>query len=308
MIRFRHNDPDDLHKRLRRLKDQPGEKLIVVEGIYSMLGDTAPLKEIAARQARDGRLPDRRRGPLDGRARRDTAAAWPKRPASKPTSTSSSAPSPRAWARVGGFCVSDIDDFDLLRVVCRPYMFTASLPPSVIASTRQALVRMQEQPELRAKLTRNAQRLYDGLNALGFETGPHGQPDGRRDHARPAPAPSPSGTRCCEAGVYLNLALPPATPNGRPLLRSSVSAAHTDAQIDTAVELFAQVGRELGVLPARKRRAPVGLRRRVAGVSVSTPARQRVQATPGAARIGQRRFQGVTSIRTPVWRSIFHAA
>jgi len=155
----------------------------------------------------------------------------------------------KSLGSVGGFCISDIDDFDLLRVACRPYMFTASLPPSIMASTRQALVRMQERPELRTKLMANAERLFNGLNALGFTTGPTASPV--------VSVSLPDRTfaiafwnQLLEAGLYLNLALPPATPTGSPLLRTSVSAAHSESQIDTAIELFAQVGRELGVLPA----------------------------------------------------------
>jgi 8-amino-7-oxononanoate synthase len=160
----------------------------------------------------------------------------------------------KSLGSVGGFCVSNIDDFDLLRVVSRPYMFTASLPPSVIASTIQALDRMQAEPALRGRLMANARRLHGGLTDLGFETGPE---------ANPIVAVAMPDKECAIAfwnallrgGVYLNLALPPATPNNTPLLRSSVSAAHTPEQIDTAVNLFARIGREFGLLPTTAKRA-----------------------------------------------------
>ena len=113
---------------------------------------------------------------------------------------------------------------------------------------------MREEPELRARLTANARRLYDGLTALGFATGPE---------ANPIVAVAMPDRETAIAfwnalligGLYLNLALPPATPNNTPLLRSSVSAAHTPEQIDKAIELFEKVGREFGVLPAPARRA-----------------------------------------------------
>ena len=248
VVRFRHNDPDDLYKRLRRLKDQPGDKIIVTEGLYSMLGDKAPLKEIAQVKRETGAylIVDEAHsmGVLGPTGRGLAEEAGVEADVDFVVGTFS-----KSLGSVGGFCVSDIDDFDLLRVACRPYMFTASLPPSVMASTRQALVRLQERPELRAKLMANAQRLFDGLNALGFTTGPTASPVVSVS-LPDRPFAIAFWNSLLEAGLYLNLALPPATPTGSPLLRTSVSAAHSEAQIDTAIELFAQVGRELGCLPA----------------------------------------------------------
>jgi 8-amino-7-oxononanoate synthase len=249
VVRFRHNDADDLFKRLRRLDDQPGDKIIVVEGLYSMLGDTAPLKEIAAVKRETGAylIVDEAHsmGVLGENGRGLAEEAGVEDDVDFVVGTFS-----KSLGSVGGFCVSNIDDFNLLRVACRPYMFTASLPPAVIASTIEALVRMQEQPELRTKLMANGKRLYDGLNALGFTTGP--QPNPVVSVSMPDRAFAIAfWNALLEAGLYLNLALPPATPTGTPLLRSSVSAAHSEAQIDTAIALFAEVGRQLGVLPTR---------------------------------------------------------
>ncbi len=253
VIRFRHNDPKDLHKRLRRLADVPGDKLIVVEGIYSMLGDTAPLKEIAAVKRETGAylLVDEAHsmGVLGPTGRGLAEAAGVEDDVDFIVGTFS-----KSLGSVGGFCVSNHPDFDLLRVVSRPYMFTASLPPSIIASTLQALQRVREEPGLRTRLMNNARRLHGGLTALGFQTGPE---------ANPIVAVAMPDRECAIAfwnallvgGLYLNLALPPATPNNTPLLRSSVSAAHTPEQIDTAVELFAQVGRDFGLLTASPKRA-----------------------------------------------------
>lgn len=244
VIRFRHNNPDDLLKRLRRLEGAPGHRLIVVEGIYSMLGDTAPLKEIAAVKRETGAylLVDEAHslGVLGATGRGLAEKAGVEDDVDFIVGTFS-----KSLGSVGGFCVSNSPDFDIMRIVCRPYMFTASLPPGVVASTLEALVKVRTEPELRASLMRNAHRLYDGLVAMGFQTGP--EPNPIVAVAMPDQEVAVVFWKMLlESGLYLNLALPPATPTNVRLLRTSVSAAHTTAQIDAALDIFADVGRRLG--------------------------------------------------------------
>jgi len=251
VVRFRHNDPDDLYKRLNRLSDHPGNKLVVVEGIYSMLGDTAPLKEIAQVKREMGAflLVDEAHsmGVLGDKGRGLAEAAGVEADVDFIVGTFS-----KSLGAIGGFCLSDLPDFDILRVACRPYMFTASLPPSVIATTLQALQRLQEEPVLRTRLMANAHRLYDGLRGLGFEVGPEANPVvSVMLHSRETAIAF--WNALLDAGLYLNLALPPATPNGMALLRSSVSAAHTREQIASVLAVFEQLGGEFGLLPSRRR-------------------------------------------------------
>jgi 8-amino-7-oxononanoate synthase len=252
VIRFRHNDPEDLYKRLRRMKDVPGERLIVVEGIYSMIGDTAPLKEIAAvkRELGGYLLVDEAHsmGVLGEHGRGLAEAAGVEDDVDFVVGTFS-----KSLGAIGGFCVSDMDDFDVMRVTCRPYMFTASLPPAVVSSTITALRRLEEQPELRHKLMANARRLYDGLSAMGYQTGPTSSPI--------VAITMPDTERAIgmwnallQNGVYLNLALPPATPDSRPLLRTSVSAAHSEQQIDQVLAVFAEIGAAMGLIEAPLKR------------------------------------------------------
>jgi 8-amino-7-oxononanoate synthase len=252
VIRFRHNNPDDLYKRLRRLEGAPGDRLIVVEGIYSMLGDTAPLKEFAAVKRETGAylLVDEAHslGVLGATGRGLAEAAGVEADVDFIVGTFS-----KSLGSVGGFCVSDSPDFDIMRIVSRPYMFTASLPPGIMASTLMALEKLQAEPGLRHTLMRNACRLYDGLRAMGFETGP--EPNPIVAVAMPDQETAVMFWKMLiEGGIYLNLALPPATPSNVRLLRSSVSAAHTLEQIDTALDVFAEVGRSLGFLTSGRRR------------------------------------------------------
>ncbi len=246
VIRFRHNDPDDLYRRLRRLKDAPGSKLVVVEGIYSMLGDSSPLREIAAVKREMGAylLVDEAHsmGVLGATGRGLAEQAGVEADVDFIVGTFS-----KSLGSVGGFCVSDIEGFEVLRVACRPYMFTASLPPAVIASTIQSLRRLRSDTTLRIKLNENARRLHEGLRLLGFEVGPQASPI-----VSVAVNDSEVAVRFWNAllqgGLYVNLALPPATPSNKPLLRASISAAHSNRQIDTAINLFADIGNQLGVL------------------------------------------------------------
>ncbi len=246
VIRFRHNDPDDLAKRLRRLGDAPGGRLIVVEGIYSMIGDVAPLKEFAAVKREMGGylLVDEAHsmGVLGEKGRGLAEAAGVEADVDFIVGTFS-----KSLGAVGGFLVSDEDNFDLLRIVSRPYMFTASLPPAVIASTLKALQRLEDDRDLRVRLSANADRLYEGLRALGFVVGPHASPITAVVMPDQATAVM-MWNALLQNGVYLNLAVPPATPDNQALLRSSVSAAHTPAQIDEVLAVFERLGQEFGLL------------------------------------------------------------
>jgi 7-keto-8-aminopelargonate synthetase and related enzymes len=246
VIRFRHNDADDLARRLRRLEGSPGHRLIVVEGIYSMLGDRGAIAEIAAVKRETGAylLVDEAHslGVLGRHGRGAAEEAGVEGDVDFVVGTFS-----KSLGAIGGFCVSDIDDFDILRVTSRPYMFTASLPPAVVATTLSALSVIEAQPALRERLLANASQLYHGLAKAGFQLGPQVSPI-VSVKLPDIPAAAAFWGALLEAGIYVNLALPPATPTAEPLLRTSVTAAHTEAQIDQAVTAITAVGAKLGVI------------------------------------------------------------
>ena len=244
--RFRHNDPEDLYRRLKFLADRPGDKLIVVEGIYSMLGDIAPLKEIAAVKREMGAylLVDEAHslGVLGAHGRGLAEEAGVEEDVDFIVGTFS-----KSLGGIGGFCVSDMPDFDLLRVVSRAYMFTASLPPSVTAGVTQALDVLAAKPGLRDDLARNSAQLYHGLAAAGFLLGPTVSPIVSVRLTNPEIAVT-FWNKLLALGLYVNLAIPPATPGRQSLLRSSVSAAHSSAEIEFAIGVITAVGVELGVV------------------------------------------------------------
>ncbi len=246
IIRFRHNDPQDLARRLRRLEGLPGSRIIVTEGLFSMLGDTAPLREIAAVKRETGAylIVDEAHsmGVMGKKGRGLAEAQGVEADVDFIVGTFS-----KSLGAIGGFAVSDLPDFDLLRVVCRPYMFTASLPPAIVASVTASLNRIATDDLLGARVQANARRLHHGLAQAGFDIGAEANPVCA---IRIADRELAIGfwNALIANGVYLNLALPPATPSSLSLIRSSVSAAHTEAQIDRAVSIIAETGARLGVL------------------------------------------------------------
>ncbi len=239
VIRFKHSNPDDLAKRLRRLGDRASQALIIAEGIYSMLGDTAPLKEIAAVKREYGAylLIDEAHsmGVLGATGRGAAEAAGVEDDVDFLAGTFS-----KSLGATGGYCVSKHKQFETVRFAIRSYMFTASTSPSVVASTRKALQIMQQEPELRQQLWKNANQLYNGLQSLGLPVGPTASPVVAvtlEDHSQ--------AINCWNelmlAGIYVNLVVPPASPSTAFLLRNSVSAAHSSQQIDTMIAAYANL-------------------------------------------------------------------
>ena len=237
VIRFRHNDAADLEKRLRRLGERIDNTLIIVEGIYSMLGDQAPLADIAEVKRKYGGilLVDEAHslGMLGEHGRGVAEAAGVEGDVDFVVGTFS-----KSLGATGGYCVSNHPELEAIRFAIRSYIFTASPSPSVIASTRVALRLMQERPELRARLWKNAHRLYNGLSQLGFAVSPEVSPVvavtiKQRDQA------IAWWYELLQRGAYVNLVMPPASPTTDSLLRCSVSAAHSSEQIDQIVEAFA---------------------------------------------------------------------
>jgi 8-amino-7-oxononanoate synthase len=237
--RFRHNNPQDLEKRLRRLEKRNTNVLVVVEGLYSMLGDRAPLAEIVAVKEKYGAylLVDEAHslGVLGANGRGLAEEADVEEGVDFVVGTFS-----KSLGAIGGFCVSDHPELNLVRYASRPYVFTASSSPSVIASTRMALKILQQRSELRRQLWDNANQLYGKLRELGFSMGPESSPIVAVRLEDKTEAFALWGG-LLQQGVYVNLVLPPATPDGNCLLRSSVSAGHTPEQMDRICDAFIAV-------------------------------------------------------------------
>ncbi len=236
IFRFRHNDVVSLEKRLQRLGERTKDCLIITEGLYSVLGDCAPLVDIVELKNRHGAylLVDEAHslgvygengcGVAEAQGVMDQVDFI--------IGTFS-----KSLGAMGGFCASPHAQLELIRYVSRPFIFTASSSPSIIASTHEALRQIRNRPELRETLWRNAHRLYEGFKAQGFQLGPEVSPVvavrlGEKEVALPF------WNRLLEKGVYTNLMIPPASPDRHSYIRCSVSAAHTEQQVEHIVATF----------------------------------------------------------------------
>jgi glycine C-acetyltransferase/8-amino-7-oxononanoate synthase len=247
IVAFRHNDVEALEKRLKRLPADAG-KLVVLEGVYSMLGDVAPLKEmirvskeagamILVDEAHSmGFIGENGRGVAEEQGVLDDVDFV--------IGTFS-----KSVGTVGGFCVSNHPKFEIMRLVCRPYVFTASLPPSVVACSAASIRKLMHNGNKRAHLWENSRSLHQGLRDLGFQLGtPNAQsaiiavimPDLEKGAAMWA--------ALLENGLYVNLARPPATPAGMTLLRCSLCAEHSSEQVADILDRFERAGKAVGII------------------------------------------------------------
>lgn len=249
LVRFRHNDPADLDRRLARVKDESQQKVVVLESIYSMFGDCAPLEAFIEVKERHGAiliLDEAHSVGVFGK--RGQGLAYELGLLDKVdfiVGTFS-----KSLGAVGGFCSSSHPSFDTLRFTTRQYMFTASSSPSSIASVRCALGKMADHPELRQRLWQNCKDLHDSFHAMGLEVCAEASPIIAVRLPDEATAVT-MWNALLQNGVYVNLALPPGTPENTCLLRCSVSAAHTPEQIDRICQTFAAVIEQIG-LPLKR--------------------------------------------------------
>src|SRR5688572_7171210 len=169
LVRFRHNDASDLDKRLARSEDEGG-RLVVLEGIYSMLGDRAPLADFVAVKKKHGfqLLVDEAHsfGVLGANGRGLADEAELEDDVDFVVGTFS-----KSIGAIGGFGAGNHPLFEMLRFASRPYMFTASPSPATVATSLAAVRKLKAEPERRKRLAVNSTRLHNGFKALGLALG-----------------------------------------------------------------------------------------------------------------------------------------
>jgi glycine C-acetyltransferase/8-amino-7-oxononanoate synthase len=247
VVPFKHNDIVAMEKRLKRIPEGAG-KLVILEGVYSMLGDIAPLKEMIRVAKENGAmvLVDEAHsmgfiGP-NGRGVAENQGCL--EDVDFVIGTFS-----KSVGTVGGFCVSNHPKFEILRLVCRPYVFTASLPPSVVHTAATSIRKLMHGKAKRDKLWESSRVLHKGLRDLGFQLG---TPEAQSAIIAVIMPDLERGAAMWEAllheGLYVNLARPPATPAGMTLLRCSLCAEHTVDQVQTIIGMFERAGKAVGII------------------------------------------------------------
>ena len=247
IVAFRHNDVEALEKRLKRLPAEAG-KLVVLEGVYSMLGDVAPLKEMIRVSKENGAMvlvdEAHSMGFIGEHGRGVAEAQGVIDDVDFIIGTFS-----KSVGTVGGFCVSNHPKFEILRLVCRPYVFTASLPPSVVATAATSIRKLMHGSNKRAHLWENSKTLHKGLRDLGFTLGTEEPQSAIIAVIMPD---LEKGAMMWEAlleeGLYVNLARPPATPAGMTLLRCSLCAEHSSEQVSEILGRFERAGKRVGII------------------------------------------------------------
>ena len=242
--RYRHNDMTHLERVLKSLPEETG-KLLVVDGLFSMEGDIAPLPEIVPLCKKYNvrlMVDDAHAMGVLGGGRGTAAHFGMTEDVDLIMSTFS-----KSFASIGGFVAGEFEVIDYVKHHARSLIFSAAIPPANTATVLAALEVMEEQPELVEQLERNAKFMREGFKQLGFDTG----------HSESPIIPIIIGDDALtfktwadlfENGVFVNPVISPATAPGHQLLRTSYMASHTRDQLEKVLEIFEKVGKQNGLI------------------------------------------------------------
>lgn len=243
--RFKHNDVKDLERILQGIPDDVG-KLVIVDGVFSMEGDIAPLPEIIEVCRKYGArvmVDDAHGVGVLGKNGRGTAEHFGVEDQVDLIMGTYS----KSLATIGGFVVGPKKVIEYIKHFARSLIFSAAIAPPLAAAASAAIDVIIEEPERRERLWKNTRRMLEGFRHLGFDTGNSSTP------IIPIIIGDMMKTfKMCglleEYGVFANPVIPPATPPGRELIRTSFMATHTDEHLDRVLWAFEKAGKQLGVI------------------------------------------------------------
>ncbi len=246
VLRFRHNDMTDLERALIKADERPGGKLVVVDGIFSMEGDVSDLprivplaKRYSARVMVDEAHSIGVMGPTGAGAAEHFGVLDQ---VDLIMGTFS-----KSFASIGGFIATEEKVVQYIKSQARAFIFSAALPPYAVATVQACLDIMKSEPERRERLRRNADFLREGIQDLGFNTGPGETP------VIPVIIGEDLRTfmfwkELLDGGVFTNAVVAPAVPENSALIRTSVMATHTEDLLSQALEVFKKAGRKQGLI------------------------------------------------------------
>jgi len=245
MRRFVHSDMSSLERQLASVPDKSGA-LVVIDGVYSMGGDIAPLPQIVELCQKYGAriyCDDAHSLGVLGPQGRGTAAHFGLTDKVDMVMGTFS----KSFASLGGFVAGDADVMQWVQHMARSNIFSASMPPAQVAAVMAALEIMQCEPERLEHLWAITKKMREGYQSMGYDTGPSETPvipimigDDNKTFA--------AWKALFEAGIYTNAVIPPAVPPNKSLLRTSYMATHTEEQMDFVLDTFYRVGKELELI------------------------------------------------------------
>jgi 8-amino-7-oxononanoate synthase len=246
IVKYRHNDMDDLERVLKNIGDGPG-KLIVTDGVFSMEGDIADLpRMVELKNKYHCRLmvDDAHSIGVLGPQGNGTAAHFGLTDEVDITMGTFS----KSFVSIGGFIAADFDVIDYVKHHGRALIFSASMPPAAVAAVRAALEIIKAEPGRREKLWKNTEKMHQGFQAMGYDTGTSCTPI--------IPVVIGEDVKTFyfwkilfENGIFSNPVITPAVPPGHALIRTSYMASHTDEELDIVLETFRRVGKEMDIIP-----------------------------------------------------------
>ena len=244
-LRFKHNDMKELERALISTNNHGG-KLVIVDGVFSMEGDIAPLPEILQLCKRYGArimVDDAHSIGILGENGRGTSEHFHVEDQVDLVMGTFS----KSFASLGGFVVGKKEVVHYIKHHARSLIFSASMSPASVAATLASLTIIETEPERREKLWRNTRKMKEGFTSLGFDTGASQSP------VIPIIIGDDLKTfkfwkEIFNEGVYVNPVVSPGVAPGRSLLRTSYMATHTDEDLDLVLNAFERVGKRLGVI------------------------------------------------------------
>ena len=258
MVRFRHNDMGDLERQLIKHRDQG--KLIVVDGVFSMEGDITNLPEIVKLAKTYGArvmVDDAHALGVIGENGRGTASHFGLETEVDVVMATAS----KSLASIGGFIAGREEVIHYVKHLSRSLIFTASLPPACVAAIDASLDILDKEPERTKNLWANTNKMKEGFQSLGFDTGTSNSPIipilvGENMKA------FQMWRMLYDEGVFASPVVSPAVPEGQAIIRTSYTAIHTDEQLDFVLDMFEKVGKNLGIIPGGSRRQKTSLKKK----------------------------------------------
>ena len=245
VVKFKHNDMDDLGRVLEEAGSGPG-KLIVVDGVFSMEGDIADLPGIVDLAKKHGArvmVDEAHAVGVLGKNGMGTAEHF----GLQNEVDIQMATFSKTFATIGGYIVSNTKVIEFLKHHSRELIFTASPPPAVLGAVNAALDIIANEPQRRVRLLQIAVKMRSAFKEMGYDVGPTQTPI--------VPLIIGDMDKCfmlwrevTDRGLFVNPAVPPAVPPGHSLIRTSYTATHTDEQLDFALDVFSKAGKKLGII------------------------------------------------------------